>query len=320
MNAPTRLGLFGAGLAVAFVGAFALAGVLVPESAVAGWQQPTTGHDDPTGTTDPKDTTMTTIQGTSLSANGWALSSVEAPAVVGDPGTLAFRILDERGEPLTRFTTTHERELHLIVVRSDGAWFEHVHPELDPETGVWSIAWQWDAAGTYRVFADFVPAAGATDGVTLSRSVEVAGVVDPVVPTGEVTLARIDDLEVSLEGALVAGTASELALTVTRDGEPVTTLQPYLGAFGHLVALRDGDLAFLHVHAEGDVPSAGATAGPTIAFAATAPTAGRYFLYLDFRIDGVVRTAEFVLEAAPPTATSPIPTPTGTPASDHDGH
>ena len=28
----------------------------------------------------------------------------------------------------------------------------------------------------------------------------------------------------------------------------MTDLQPYLGAYGHLVALRDGDLAYLHVH------------------------------------------------------------------------
>ena len=74
--------------------------------------------------------------------------------------------------------------------------------------------------------------------------------------------------------------------SVTRDGEPVTVLEPYLGAFGHLVALRDGDLAYLHVHAEGADPEAGQTTGPDIAFAAEAPTAGRYLLYLDFQVDG----------------------------------
>ena len=41
-----------------------------------------------------------------------------------------------------------------------------------------------------------------------------------------------------------------LTLTVTKDGQPVTDLQPYLGAYGHLVALRAGDLAYLHVHPE----------------------------------------------------------------------
>ncbi|WP_433370648.1 hypothetical protein [Streptosporangium sp. CA-115845] len=49
----------------------------------------------------------------------------------------------------------------------------------------------------------------------------------------------------ALGGDLVAGSSSELTISIARDGEPVTTLEPYLGAFGHLVALREGDLAYL---------------------------------------------------------------------------
>ena len=60
-----------------------------------------------------------------------------------------------------------------------------------------------------------------------------------------------------------------LTATVTQDGEPVTDLQPYLGAYGHLVALRDGDLGYLHVHPDGE-PGAG-TPGPEIAFDTESP-------------------------------------------------
>ena len=77
----------------------------------------------------------------------------------------------------------------------------------------------------------------------------------------------------------------------------MTDLQPYLAAYGHLVALRAGDLAYLHVHPAG-APGDGVTpAGPGITFYATAPTAGDYRLYLDFQHDGVVRTAEFTVHA-----------------------
>src|SRR6202007_2917945 len=58
----------------------------------------------------------------------------------------------------------------------------------------------------------------------------------------------VDGLRVSLTaGATRAGTESALCFTVTRGGRPVA-VQDYLGAKGHLVALRQGDLAFLHVH------------------------------------------------------------------------
>ena len=85
-----------------------------------------------------------------------------------------------------------------------------------------------------------------------------------------------------------------LTFTVTRDGAPVTTLQPYLGAAGHLVALRVGDLAYLHVHPMDDPTG---KSGPEVAFMAEAPTAGRYLLYLDFQVDGRVHTATFTTTA-----------------------
>ncbi len=72
-------------------------------------------------------------------------------------------------------------------------------------------------------------------------------------------------------------------------------MQPYLGAFGHLVALRDGDLAYLHVHPEGAEPETGQLSGPTVEFATEVPTPGRYLLYFDFQVDDEVHTASFVV-------------------------
>ncbi len=72
----------------------------------------------------------------------------------------------------------------------------------------------------------------------------------------------------------------------------MTDLQRYLGAFGHLVALRAGDLAYLHVHPEESVK-----AGPEITFYAEVPSGGDYRLFLDFQHDGKVRTADFTARA-----------------------
>lgn len=46
MNAPQRLGVYGAGLVALFVAAFVVAGAVVPESAVADWST-TVEHDEP---------------------------------------------------------------------------------------------------------------------------------------------------------------------------------------------------------------------------------------------------------------------------------
>lgn len=119
---------------------------------------------------------------------------------------------------------------------------------------------------------------------------------------------------------MTAGTSAQLTARITRDGQPVTALQPYLGAFGHLVALREGDLAYLHVHPEGAEPSPGDHGGPTVPFAATAPTAGRYLLYLDFQIQDTVRTATFVVDATRGGLGATAPTPDADHSAGHSGH
>jgi hypothetical protein len=82
---------------------------------------------------------------------------------------------------------------------------------------------------------------------------------------------------------------------VRKDGEPVTDLQPYLAAYGHLVILRAGDLAYIHVHPNGE-PGDGVTApGPDVTFHTAVPGPGTYRLFLDFRHGDVVRTAAFTL-------------------------
>ena len=301
MKTGARLALFGAGLAVAFGGAFGIAAAVAPDDIVAASQEGSDmnehGGDHEMESASSASELAGPLKGLAISIDGYVLSLITAPAVVGEAGELSFQIQDADGEPVTSFTTAHDKDLHLIVARSDGSRFEHVHPVLDESTGTWSVPWEWADAGTYRVFADFTTAGEDAANLTLSRIVQVAGAFTPV-ETQPSMVSEVDGFTVSLEGDVVAGSASELTITISRDGKPVTTLEPYLGAFGHLVALREGDLAFLHVHAEGDEPAAGDTAGPEIVFFAEAPTAGRYLLYLDFQVDGVVRTAEFVVDAA----------------------
>lgn len=294
MHTAARLALFGVGLVAVFGVAAIGAGALVPSDTVAAWTQSAEepmmqGH-----TTSP---TAHSVGGLSVEESGYVLDTVTAPAVVGARGVLSFRVLNPDGAPLTDYAVDHEKDLHLIVVRSDGTQFRHVHPTRAAD-GTWSTPWTWEAAGSYRVYADFRTAHGGESvDVTLTRSVEVPGPYTPA-PVASRSSTTVDGYEVAVTGALQAGVASELTISVTKDRSPVTALQPYLGAFGHLVALRVGDLAYLHVHPEGDTPAAGQTAGPEVTFVAEAPTAGTYLLFFDFQVDGQVRTAALTVDAA----------------------
>ncbi|RBP67066.1 hypothetical protein DFO66_102119 [Brevibacterium sanguinis] len=266
------------------------------ESAEAGGHGAATdaGHDS--ATEDPGAADEATFSaGLSLDSGGYRLGELSAPTKPEDRGEIAFTVLDENDRAVTDFDVSHEQELHLIVVRADGSHFHHVHPERD-ESGRWTLPWSWDAAGTYRIYADIVPSATG-EPLTLSSTVQVAGDYRPESVGDTVTSVEVDGFEVSLDGELTAGESSPVTIAVRRDGKPVTDLEPHMGAFGHLTGLRHGDLAYLHVHPHGKEPGPGDTGGPSIDFEITAPTDGRYLLYLDFKVDGQVHTAGFVVDA-----------------------
>jgi hypothetical protein len=229
--------------------------------------------------------------GLSVSQGGYTLSSTRTFFQAGRLSQLAFRILDPRGATVrTGFELESERQLHLIVVRRDGRAYQHLHPVRDT-LGTWSIPLTLPTAGVYRAYADFRIAGERR---TLATDLFVPGDFRPQPLPAPSPTASSDGYQVALETNTVrAGSESELTFRVTRNGRPVRQLQPYLGAKGHLVALREGDLAYLHVH-----PDAARLAADEVRFMAEFPSAARYRLFLQFKAAGQVHTVAYTLEVS----------------------
>jgi hypothetical protein len=226
------------------------------------------------------------VGGLESSAHGYTLSLAEAQPGQGRQ-QVAFTVIGPGGHPVTAYDEQHARDLHLIVVRRDLTGFQHVHPRLDETTGLWTTGVDL-VPGAWRVLVDFVPSGG--EKLVLGADLLVPGDFTPEPLGADQLTAQVDGYDVTLGGSLQPGEETVLTATVTRDGEPVTDLQPYLGAYGHLVSLRDGDLGYLHVHPEDDTGP-----GPEISFGTEFPAAGRYRLFLDFRHGGSVHTAAFTV-------------------------
>ncbi|GHE47958.1 hypothetical protein GCM10017673_57160 [Streptosporangium violaceochromogenes] len=319
MNTSAKLGAYALGLAVIFAGAFGVGGVA--GSPAAG----TDGHGArpapattpappaPAGVPDP--------EGLQVSRNGYTLTPQTATTVKpGKEADFRFTVTGPDGRPVTGYRVQHERKLHLIVVPRDLGGFQHLHPEQAAD-GVWSARLTLPQPGVYRAFADFAPETGQA--MTLGTDLHAAGDYAPRTLPGESRTATVDGYAVTLDGDPVAGSAGELAFSVSRDGRPVTDLQPHLGAYGHLVALRAGDLAYLHVHPGGEPGDGRTPAGPRVAFLAEVPSPGVYRLFLDFRHGGGVHTAAFTVQAGSattPAPSSPVtPAPTASPAASPTG-
>ena len=195
----------------------------------------------------------------------------------GRAETLRFRILGEGGDTVRDFDVEHEKRMHLILARRDLTGFQHLHPTQGAD-GTWSAPVRLDEAGSYRLFADF---SHENTPQTLASDLRVDGNanLEPL-PAPQPTAVSDGGYDVRLDAS-----GSDLHFAITRDGKPIKT-EPYLGAGGHLVALREGDMAFLHVH-----PTA--QSRNTVGFGATFPTEGRYRLFLQFKHEGRVQTVAF---------------------------
>jgi hypothetical protein len=219
--------------------------------------------------------TASEVRGLAVSGDGMRLELGTTEVERGQRSELSFRILGSDGEAVRDFEVEHEKRMHLIVVRRDMTGFQHLHPTLGDD-GTWRTRLTLSEAGSYRVFADF-----KRDGEsrTLAADLQADGPFDArPLPAPATTARTADGYDVRLSEH--DGT---LAFTPMRDGRPVE-VEPYLGAGGHLVALREGDLAYMHVHPVGtDRPE----------FEVEFADDSRYRLFVQFKHDGRVHTAAF---------------------------
>lgn len=219
--------------------------------------------------------------GLATSAGGLRLVATSTRFAAGRAQRLRFEIADERGSTVRGFELEQARRMHLVVVRRDLRRYQHLHPTQDA-AGRWSVDLRLPDAGVYRAFADFRRGgARHTLGIDLFAAGELAPLALP--PASET--ATVDGYAVRRHGHGPA----ELSFVVSRDGAQVEQLQPYLGARGHLVLLRAGDLAYQHVH------PTGARRGE-VSFDVGRPAAGSYRAFLQFRHGARVRTAAFTID------------------------
>ncbi|NMO54922.1 hypothetical protein HH310_27520 [Actinoplanes sp. TBRC 11911] len=227
------------------------------------------------------------VGGLSLSAGGLTLVPLNTDFVAGERRQLLFQIVDTQGTAVTSYATVHDKPLHLIVVRRDLSGFQHLHPSMGPD-GTWQIDLTLRDPGIYRMVADFTAIVGGQQlATTLGSDLTVAGQYAPRALPAPAVSDVVDGFGVAYAGEPgIAATQPMLIDVVGAGGKPVA-LEPYLGAFGHLVVMRDGDLAYVHVHPETQLVDG------KVKFWVAMPSAGRYRMFFDFQVAGRVHTAEW---------------------------
>jgi hypothetical protein len=231
------------------------------------------------------------------------------------PFTITYTLKDEQGKAVDEpgLRLTHERLMHLIVVSQDLGHFQHIHPLPEGE-GRYSVASAVPAAGKYLLFNEFVTATGVTQierdvldttGSSPDAQAQLTSDLDSTQRVGE-----LETVLTSVSPRVRRRIPVTFNLDVTRDGQPVAELEPYLAAPCHIVIISADTRQFAHTH--GDVPGGPMSAdmsgmdmsqmssmpvpanfGPRLQFTHTFMQQGVYRIWFQFGYKGEVQTVAY---------------------------
>ena len=214
------------------------------------------------------------------------VSGGDVPLVRGRRAQLRATLVTRSGKPIgpAAVVYTHTRRLHLLLVDPSLQDYQHVHPEPGARPGDWVFAFTPQRGGSYRVFADFTPAATQR---SLYAATDIPGSAEAGTVTGtnnrNSTVVDREGMRFELKPVRSPVRVREPAdfkfSVERRDGAPVT-LEPVMDALAHLVAIDEARSGFAHLHpAQTDLDARTGTTRPVLNFKITIPQPGRYAIW-----------------------------------------
>ncbi|HEY3841349.1 MAG TPA: YHYH protein [Bryobacteraceae bacterium] len=207
--------------------------------------------------------------------------------------TLTLSIRDRLGRNIRYLERVHEQPIHLVVVSTDLSQFAHIHPQLQADD-TYAVNYTFPRAGSYWVYADYTRP-GEVQSISRFR-LDVSG------PASAPQAAPPADFAVklSLPSPMRAGADLPLRFDVS-----VNDLEPYLGAWAHIMIVSEDGQEFIHAHPLDEVGGhTHAAPGPSPSSIRTVTAfrrAGRYKLWVQFQRAGKVLTFPFWLTVEPGT-------------------
>ncbi|MDR7002977.1 hypothetical protein [Neobacillus niacini] len=222
-------------------------------------------------------------------------SEWEAPRVLKPNKNIPISILikNKSNQPIQTFETVHTKKMHLIIVSKDLSYFSHLHPKYEGN-GKFDISTTFPSGGDYQLIAEVTPKGGGDNSVE-KHWMHIDGPVPkstPLIPVQKLTKV-VDGLKITLSfDHLMAEMNSNMTFTIrdAKTNEPIKNLQPYLGAMGHAVAIKDNLQEYLHIH-----PMTTKGNGPKVTFMTYFPQKGVYKIWGQFQYQGRIIIAPFIV-------------------------
>lgn len=230
-------------------------------------------------------------------------ATAAAPLEAGKPVKVTVQLRAAgSGKPVTMadLMEMHTQKIHLLIVDPSLQDYHHEHPVPTDNPGEWSFTFTPKLSSSYRIFADIVPVANIVQEYAVA-DLPGSGPAQPIPPHPENVLkSKAGGYEFNLKFLTLngqppaAGQVETMSVTITKDGKPVTTLEPVMNTFAHAVGFYEDYATVLHLHPiGGDILDPEARGGPKIEFKFYAPKAGYLRLYCQVLIGGEMIFAPF---------------------------
>ncbi len=224
----------------------------------------------------------------------------------GKPVQFRFSIFHPKTHAQIKdFNILHDMPFHLFVVSRDFSHFDHIHPTKQSD-GSFVIETVLPKAGHYQIFCDLFPAGGMPQ--VIHKNLVTAGFAGDVI-SAQAKITPDKSFSKTLDGmrfelkfdpvAPVAGKEAVLKYHITdaATGQPVTNIQPYLGAWGHTLILSEDATDYLHSHPVEMIPEevdrSRLVSKADIDFDTFFPRPGHYKIWSQFQRNNKITTVSF---------------------------
>ncbi len=200
---------------------------------------------------------------------------------VGNQTELKFIIKDSMtGESVSDLEIMHEKIMHVVLVRKDLKYFDHIHP-IQIQEGVFSVPYSFYAPGEYRIWIDFT-----VDG--MQHIVDFDTTVSGTSETAQPDRVGNLNIEMKLSEKIEMGKSIKLDFIITdSSNKPVLITEEFLAANAHMIVVDESLDEFGHAHDENfDKDN-------VISFGYSFKTSSLHKLWIQFSVNGKTIIKEF---------------------------
>jgi DMSO/TMAO reductase YedYZ heme-binding membrane subunit len=210
---------------------------------------------------------------------------------------------------LTAFSTLYEKKMHMLIVDESLTYFNHIHPQQLQDK--FEIKTTFPQDGIYHIYTNYQPIGNPEQ---VSHHTFIIGTNPPPNPSLQTPDAHASKTVGTYEVTLLTTPAPPNApfinlgkqtltfkITDKDTKKEIATLEPYLGAFGHLTMINQKTYDYIHAHpTTTHTPTPQERSGPTIDFRPMPleknVTPGIYRLFLEFKHNKQIHMIDFTIQ------------------------